>query len=37
VDIIRQRAEFRENRKNPMKKVTNRLLANAVDERIDLD
>lgn len=37
VDIIRQRAEFRENRKNPLKKVTNRLLANVVDERIDLD
>ncbi|MBZ5858111.1 4-hydroxythreonine-4-phosphate dehydrogenase PdxA [Flavihumibacter profundi] len=37
VDIIRQRAEYAENRKNPLKKVTNRLLANAVDERIDLD
>ncbi|MBC6490898.1 4-hydroxythreonine-4-phosphate dehydrogenase PdxA [Flavihumibacter stibioxidans] len=37
VDIIRQRMEFTENRKNPLKKVTNRLLANAVDERIDLE
>lgn len=37
VDVIRQRMEYAENRKNPMKKVTNRLLANAVDERIDLD
>jgi 4-hydroxythreonine-4-phosphate dehydrogenase len=37
IDIVKQRVEFRENRKNPLKKVTNRLLANAVDERIDLD
>ena len=37
VDIIRQREEFADNRRNPMKKVSNRMLANAVDERIDLD
>lgn len=35
VDIIRQRAFYRENRANPMKKLTNRLLANAVDEKIE--
>ncbi len=37
IDILEQRQEFRENRKNPMKKLTNRLLANAVDEKIDLE
>ncbi|GAO45073.1 4-hydroxythreonine-4-phosphate dehydrogenase PdxA [Flavihumibacter petaseus] len=35
IDIIRQRFEFANNRKNPMKKLTNRLLANAVDEKIE--
>ncbi|KYP15596.1 4-hydroxythreonine-4-phosphate dehydrogenase PdxA [Flavihumibacter sp. CACIAM 22H1] len=35
VDIIRQRSFYRENRANPMKKLTNRLLANAVDEKIE--
>lgn len=34
-DILRQRAEFHQNRSNPMKKLTNRLLANAVDEKIE--
>ncbi|WP_332732826.1 4-hydroxythreonine-4-phosphate dehydrogenase PdxA [Flavihumibacter sp.] len=37
VDIIRQRAEFIANRSNPLKKVSNRFLANAVDERIEED
>jgi len=37
IDIIRQRGEYAENRRNPMKKITNRLLANAVDEKIDLE
>lgn len=35
IDIINQRAAFRENRKNPLKKMTSVLLANAADERID--
>lgn len=35
IDIIRQRTAYRENRANPMKKLTNRLLANAVDEKIE--
>jgi hypothetical protein len=35
IDIINRRAEFDENRKNPLKKVTTAFLANAVDERID--
>jgi len=35
IDIINQRYEYEENRKNPMKKVTSSILANAVDERID--
>jgi len=35
IDIIRQRREYDENRKNPLKKVTPSMLANAVDERID--
>lgn len=37
VDIIRQRDEYANNRKNPIKKLTNRIMANAVDEKIDLD
>lgn len=35
IDIIRQRIVYRDNRSNPMKKLTNRLLANAVDEKIE--
>jgi 4-hydroxythreonine-4-phosphate dehydrogenase len=35
IDIINRRAEYENNRKNPLKKVTNSFLANAVDERID--
>ncbi len=35
IDIINARAGHREMRSNPMKKMTNKLLANAVDERID--
>ncbi len=35
IDIINQRQEYEENRKNPMKKVTSSFLANAVDERIE--
>ncbi len=35
IAIINQRKEYEENRKNPLKKVTPAILANAVDERID--
>ncbi len=35
IDIINRRAEFEENRKNPLKKMTPSMLANAVDEKID--
>jgi 4-hydroxythreonine-4-phosphate dehydrogenase len=35
IDIINRRAEFEENRKNPLKKITPAILANAVDERIE--
>ncbi len=35
IDIINQRKEYEENRKNPLKKVTPAILANAVDEKID--
>jgi len=35
IDIINQRQEYEENRKNPMKKVTSVILANAVDEKIE--
>lgn len=34
IDIINQRSEYVENRKNPMKKMTSVILANAVDEAI---
>lgn len=34
-DIINRRAEFDENRQNPLKKMTPSILANAVDERIE--
>jgi 4-hydroxythreonine-4-phosphate dehydrogenase len=35
IDIINQRKFYAENRKNPMKKITRSLLANAVDEKIE--
>lgn len=35
IDIINQRKEYEENRKNPLKKITPAILANAVDEKID--
>lgn len=35
IDIINLRNEYEENRKNPLKKVTPAILANAVDEKID--
>jgi hypothetical protein len=35
IDIINRRSEFEENRKNPLKKVTPAILANAEDEKID--
>lgn len=35
VDIINRRKEYEENRKNPLKKMTPSILANAEDERID--
>jgi len=35
IDIIHQRQAFKENRKNPLKKVSSRLLANATDEKIE--
>jgi 4-hydroxythreonine-4-phosphate dehydrogenase len=35
INIIEQRNEYEENRKNPLKKVTPAILANAVDEKID--
>lgn len=34
IDISRQRAEYAENHKNPLKKITAEILANAEDERI---
>lgn len=35
IDIINRRNEYAENRQNPLKKMTNSFLANAVDERMD--
>ena len=35
IDIINQREEYQENRKNPLKKMTSVVLANAEDEKID--
>jgi len=35
LDIIQQRREFEENRKNPLKKMGSVVLANAEDEKID--
>jgi 4-hydroxythreonine-4-phosphate dehydrogenase len=35
IDIINHRAEYEENRKNPLRKMTPAILANAEDEKID--
>ena len=35
LDIIEKRSFYRDNRKNPLKKVTSVILANAVDEKIE--
>ncbi len=35
IEIIRQRAFYDDNRKNPLKKISSRVFANAVDEKID--
>jgi 4-phospho-D-threonate 3-dehydrogenase / 4-phospho-D-erythronate 3-dehydrogenase len=35
IDIINQREEFKENHKNPLKKMGSVVLANAVDEKIE--
>jgi 4-hydroxythreonine-4-phosphate dehydrogenase len=35
VDIIRRRNEYEENRKNPLRKMTSEVLANAEDEKIE--
>ncbi|HEV8286992.1 MAG TPA: 4-hydroxythreonine-4-phosphate dehydrogenase PdxA [Chitinophagaceae bacterium] len=35
IDIIRRRNEYEENRKNPLRKMTSEVLANAEDEKIE--
>jgi len=35
IDIIKQRLGYAENRKNPLKKMSARFLANAVDEKVE--
>jgi 4-hydroxythreonine-4-phosphate dehydrogenase len=35
IDIINQREEYKENRRNPLKKMGSVVLANAVDEKIE--
>lgn len=35
IDIIRRRIEYAENTKNPLKKITSSILANAVDEKLE--
>jgi 4-hydroxythreonine-4-phosphate dehydrogenase len=35
IDIINRRNEYEENRKNPLRKMTPAILANAEDEKID--
>ncbi len=35
VDIIQKRAFYEENHRNPLKKISSRILANAVDEKIE--
>lgn len=34
-DIVRNRKEYAENRKNPIKKVSAKIMANAIDEKIE--
>lgn len=34
-DIVRNRKEYTENRKNPIKKVSAKIMANAIDEKIE--
>jgi 4-hydroxythreonine-4-phosphate dehydrogenase len=35
IEIIKQRAFYADNRKNPLKKISSRVFANAVDEKIE--
>jgi 4-hydroxythreonine-4-phosphate dehydrogenase len=35
IDILRRRNDYEENRKNPLRKMTSEVLANAEDEKID--
>jgi len=35
IDILRRRSDYEENRKNPLRKMTSEVLANAEDEKID--
>lgn len=35
VDIIRQRSEYKENRRNPLRRITSVVLANAEDEKLE--
>ncbi|MCM5529581.1 4-hydroxythreonine-4-phosphate dehydrogenase PdxA [Parasegetibacter sp. NRK P23] len=35
VDIIRQRSEYKENRKNPLRRITSVVLANTEDEKLE--
>jgi 4-hydroxythreonine-4-phosphate dehydrogenase len=35
IDIIHQRQEYEDNRRNPLKKMGSVVLANAVDEKIE--
>lgn len=37
IDIINHRSGYAENRKNPLKKMTSVILANAVDEKIEME
>ncbi|HEY4150945.1 MAG TPA: 4-hydroxythreonine-4-phosphate dehydrogenase PdxA [Chitinophagaceae bacterium] len=37
IDIINQRGEYEENRRNPLKRMGDKILAGAVDEKIDID
>ena len=35
IDVIRRKMGYADARKNPLKKISAKLLANAVDERVD--
>jgi len=37
IDIINQRGEYEENRRNPIRKMTDKILAGAEDEKIDIE